>query len=196
MHRIAARILSSRRRGATPAPPGGEPATIFLDGGAPPAHGLVPFESLLEQVRDRCGAGTGRTPVPVVVVRMNGLEQVVRRGGKTVAERISATVVHRVRAQLRSGDAVAQSSPTEIFILLTADVCMVNALVVAQRLSAVLTKPVPSLGRRQRRAIKLTVEVARARAAGGRLCLIAGETVLARPVAVDSGRPGGAGPDG
>ena len=144
---------------------------------------FVSCEQFLDRLRSRWSAGEGHENVPLVFVRLDGLDEVRRRYGSPAADRVMAGMAHRLRAHLRQDDTVVRFAPAEVFILLSGEVSEENALVVVRRLKTVLALPIPSVKRRHAELVQVTVELGRARLMNGRLHVVVdGDRLIDAPI--------------
>jgi diguanylate cyclase (GGDEF)-like protein len=145
---------------------------------------LASCEEFLDRLRARSNGGEAHESVPLVFVRLDGMNEVRVRYGSPAADRVMVAMAHRLRAHLRRDDTVVRFLPTEVFILLSGEVSEENVLVVVRRLKAALAMPIPSVKRRHAKLVKVTVEVVRAQFTNGRFQVMAdGERLIDAPVA-------------
>jgi GGDEF domain-containing protein len=145
--------------------------------------GLASCEEFTERLQVLSTGGAGPETVPLVFVRLDGLEEVHRRHGSRAADRIWAAIAHRLRAQLRQGDTAVSLAPGEVFILLSGRASEQNAMVVVSRLESALAKPVPSVKPRHADLVKVTAGIAGARLTNGRLQVVVdGDCLVDAPV--------------
>jgi diguanylate cyclase (GGDEF)-like protein len=152
---------------------------------------LASCEKFLDQLRALSTGGTGHETVPLVFVRPDGLKEIHDRYGSPAADRISVAMAHRLRAQLREGDAVARFLTGEVFILPYGEISEDNAMLVVRRLEAILAKPIPSVKRRHAKLLAVTVQLAKARFTNGRIEVVVDDECLIDAPIVSSGRTGG-----
>lgn len=157
---------------------------------------VAPFEELVDRLRARSGEVHGGS-VPLVFVRLGGLEEVRRRHGMAVADRIAIATSHRLRAHVRRDDTMIRLLPSEVLILVAGGASEESASVVARRLTGVLSEPVPAVKPRQAKRVTAKVLLVRGRLGDGRFQVsLDGEHLIDAPIpggaleAGSSGRPG------
>jgi GGDEF domain-containing protein len=148
------------------------------------SSGLASCDEFTERLQVLSSGAAGAETVPIVFVRLDGLEDIRSRHGAPVADRLSVAMAHRLRAQLRRGDTAASLVPGEVFILLSGQASEQNAMLVVRRLESALAKPVPSVKRRHAELVKVTVKIAGATLTNGRLQVVVnGDWLVDAPVA-------------
>lgn len=156
------------------------------------SSGLASCEELLDRLHGLSPGSGGDETVPLVFVRLDGLQEIQSRYGSPAADRISVAMAHRLRAQLRQDDTVARLAPGEVLILLSGEVSGENATVVVRRLQAILAMPVPSVKRRHAKLLRVTVQLVQAGFTNGRFQVVVDDDRLVdAPIAVlQNGRTG------
>lgn len=138
---------------------------------------LASREAFLDRLEVLSRQG-GHDGVPVVVVRLEGLEEVRWRHGPLAADRIAVTMAHRLRAHLRADDTVATLLPGEVFVLLSGVTSEAIATAVIHRLRATLAEPMPSVKKRHMKRLSVVVQLAWAAVTSSRLQIVADEGCL------------------
>ena len=133
---------------------------------------LASCEEFLDQLRALWSGAEGHETVPLVFVRLDGMNEVRRRYGSPAADRVMVGMAHRLRAHVRRDDTVVRFLPAEVFILLSGKVSEENVLVVVRRLKAALVTPIPSVKRRHAKLVKVTVALVQARFTNGRFQIL------------------------
>jgi len=133
---------------------------------------LASCEEFLDQLRALWSGGEFHEGVPLVFVRLDGMNEVRRRYGSPAADRVMLGMAHRLRAHVKRDDTVVRFLPAEVFILLSGEVSEENVLVVVRRLKAALVTPIPSVKRRHAKLVKVTVALVRARFTSGRFQIL------------------------
>lgn len=128
-------------------------------------------QALLESLEYRPN-GVGHEPALLLLVRLEGLDDVRRRHGGAAAEQLSVMLSHRARANVRRDDTVVRFLPTQLLIFLSGQVLEENAMVVVRRLEAALAKPVPSARKRHAKLVTPTVHLVRGTVTNGHLHLL------------------------
>lgn len=148
-------------------------------------------EEFLDRLRALWSGGEGHENVPVVFVRLDGMDELRCRYGSPPADRVMVGMAHRLRAHLRRDDTVVRFAPAEVFILLSGEVSEENALVVVRRLKAVLALPIPSVRRRHAKLVQVTVELGRARFTNGRFQVVVdGDRLIDAPITTGTAASG------
>lgn len=176
-------VGSSAQRGSTRPDEGDDLILLEETGGR--SSEFASYEAFLDRLRVLSGGGDSQKTVPLVFVRLDGLNEVRRRYGSPAADRILMRLAHRLRANVRRDDTVVRFLPTEVFILLSGEVSEEHVKVVVRRLTTALAMPIPAVRRRHAKLVEVTVALARGRLTNGRLqVLLDDEECIDAPVAV------------
>ncbi len=148
-------------------------------------------EEFLDRLLALWSGSEGHESVPLVFVRLDGMDEVRVGYGSPAADRVMVGMAHRLRAHLRRDDTVVTLLPAEVFILLSGEVSEENALVVVRRLKAVLAMPIPAVKRRHAKLVKVTVELGRAQFTNGRLqVMVGGDRLIDAPITTGTAASG------